>query len=181
MKKTEQELRQEIIDEYSFEEGDERIDKILEVKKDRYTATQAKKKAQSDKEAMEKGKNFYKKQLPKKGDKPKGEEIGEKPNYSLKDIRALSKVHDDDVDRVTKFAKTEKTSIADAMKHDDMQAILKGRAEKRKTAEATNTGKGSRGSSKATGTQLLEDADERGKLPETDEDMEALAEARLKA
>ena len=32
-KKTEEQLVQEIIEEYSFEEGDERIDKILEIKK----------------------------------------------------------------------------------------------------------------------------------------------------
>ncbi len=177
-KKTEEQLRQEIIEEFSLEEDDERIDKILEIKKDRFTATQAKKKAQKEADNFKKGKDWYKKQAEsKKTQEPKGDE-GKEPNYSLQDIRALSDVHDDDVDRVTKFAKSEGISIPEAKKHPDMQAILRSRKEERETAAAANTGKTKRGSSKVSGEALLAKAKQKGELPESDDDMDALIEAR---
>ena len=111
--------------------------------------------------------------------KPAGEETP-KNDYSLQDIRALSKVHDDDVDRVTKFAKGEETSVAEAMKDKDLQAILKNREEERKTADATNTGGGKRGLSKVSGKKLLTKFKSTEELPDSDEDMEKLVEAELK-
>jgi hypothetical protein len=99
-------------------------------------------------------------------------------NYSLKDIRALAKVHDDDVDRVEKFAKAENIPIAEALKNDDLKAILKHREEQRKTAEAANTGGARRGSSKITDETILADF-ERGILPDTEEGIQRLAEAQM--
>lgn len=98
-----------------------------------------------------------------------------KNDYSLADIRALSKVHDDDVERVEKFAKAEGLSYAEALKNEDLQAILSSREEKRKTANASYTGTSRRGTSKPMGEKLIEDF-EAGKLPE---DTDALARAMM--
>jgi len=107
--------------------------------------------------------------------KPKEEDTSKKSDYSLADIRALSKVHDDDIERVEKFVKSEGVSYAEALKNEDLQAILSSREEKRNTASATNTGTSRRGSSKPTGEKLIEDF-ENGKMPE---DTDALAQARM--
>ena len=112
---------------------------------------------------------------PKGDDTPKNEE---KPNYSLKDIRALSNVHDDDVERVEKFAKDEGITVAEAMKNSDLQAILRNRGEKRKTAEVAHTG-GSRGGSSKTSDEKILDDFEKGILPETDEDIDRLTKAQM--
>ena len=78
--------------------------------------------------------------------------------YSLQDIRALSNVHDDDVERVEKFAKLEGVSVAEAVKNEDVQAILKHRADLRQTAEATNTGKTKRGGVELSAEQIVQAA-----------------------
>src|SRR3990167_2232741 len=111
--------------------------------------------------------------------KPEEEETPKFSNYSLKDIRALSGVHDEDVERVEKFAKTENISIGAALENDDLKAILRNRDEQRKIAAAVNTGGGKRGTSKVTGEELLDEAVE-GKFPESDESWDKIAEARLK-
>ena len=114
--------------------------------------------------------------------KPAEEETPKNLPYSLKDIRALNKVHDEDVERVEKFAKSEDISIPEALENDDLKAILRDREEKRATADASNTGKGRRGTSKVSGKELLRKFKvSEGELPESDEEIEALAEARLKA
>ena len=112
--------------------------------------------------------------------KPSGEGTPEIPNYSLQDIRALNNVHDDDVERVEKFAKGEEISIAEALKNEDLQAILKNREEQRKTAEATNTGGGKRGTSGSTGKELLKKFRKTKDLPESDDEIEKLVAAELK-
>lgn len=102
-----------------------------------------------------------------------------KNDYSLQDIRALSKVHDDDVERVTKFAKGEGVSVAEVMKDKDLKAILKNRNEERKTAKATSTGKGKRGTSKVSIKSIKDKANKYEDL-ESDEDYDALVDSRLK-
>ena len=99
-------------------------------------------------------------------------------NLSLKDIRALQDVHDDDVDQITDYAKFKGVSVAEAKKLPEMQSLLRTKEEERKTAQATNTGGGRKGSSKVTGEDLIERAMS-GQLPESDEDIVKLAEARL--
>lgn len=76
----------------------------------------------------------------------------------IADLRALKDVHDDDVEKIEKFAKSEGVSIAEAMKNEDLQAILKHRQELRKSAEATNTGGGKRGVSKLSPEQIVSSA-----------------------
>src|SRR3990167_2322035 len=97
---------------------------------------------------------------------------------SLKDIRALQDVHDDDVDQITEYAKFKNISVAEAKKLPEMQALLRTKQEERETAQATNTGGGKRATSKNTPEAILERA-ESGQLPEDDEGIKALSEARL--
>lgn len=103
-------------------------------------------------------------------------------NYTLAEIRALGKVHDDDIERVTKWAKITGTTVDVALKDPDLQVLLKNSEEQRKTALATNTGGAARGSSTASGDKILADF-QAGKLPSPDDDegIRKLAEARMAA
>lgn len=107
-------------------------------------------------------------------------ETGTPTNYSLKDIRALNSVHDEDVERVEKFAKGEGISIPEALANEDLKAILKNREEIRKSADATSTGAGKRGTSKTTGKELLKKFNSTKEVPESDEEIDKLVEAELK-
>ena len=95
-------------------------------------------------------------------------------NYSLSDIRALNDVHDDDVSEVQEYANFKGISIAEAKKDPVVQNILKARVEERTTANATNTGKGTRGSKNLSNEQVVE-AMESGK----EVDPAKYAEAKL--
>ena len=97
--------------------------------------------------------------------------------YSLQDIRALSDVHDDDVAEVVEFAKFKGISIAEAKKHPVIQNILSVNKEFRSTEAAKNSGKGKPGASRTTDAQLVEQAAS-GQLPDDDEGITRLAEAR---
>src|SRR3990167_6565943 len=108
----------------------------------------------------------------------KEEKTETKSELNLKDIRALQDVHDDDVDEVVEYAKFKGVSIAEAKKSPVIQAHLRTKEEERATAQATNTGGGKRTTSKNTPEAILERA-ESGQLPEDDEGIKALSEARL--
>ena len=103
-----------------------------------------------------------------------------KNDFSLSDIRALNDVHDDDVNTVVDWAKFKKISIAEAKKTSEIQTLLREKTEERKTATATNTGGGRRGQSKVSSNELLKKLKSSGELPESDEDIEKLAEASIK-
>ena len=179
-KKTEEQLRQEIVEEYSFEEDDERIDKILEIKKDKYTAIQQKKNERDLKEKMEKGKNFYKKEAKKATKEPKGKTQGKEPTLSVKDSARLqqAEIPVDDWDDVIEYANFKGIGISEALESSVVKATLSEKKEVRNTAKATNTGGGKRGTSKVSDEQLLANADKE-KLPESDEDIARLAKARI--
>ncbi len=112
--------------------------------------------------------------------KPKVEEQPKKSEYSLQDIRALSDVHDEDVEEVVEFAKFKGIAIAEAKKNPTIQNLLKAKEEERKTAQATNTSGGRRASTQETGESLLEKVSQ-GQVPDTDEGIRKLAEARIEA
>ena len=96
---------------------------------------------------------------------------------SLKDIRALQDVHDDNVDRLVSYAKFLEVDIATAKKTPEMQSYLRTEEEFRATEAAKNAGKGSRGTVKTTDAELVEQAAS-GNLPDDDEGIKRLAEAR---
>ena len=99
-----------------------------------------------------------------------------KNDFSIKDFKALSDVHDDDVDEVVDYAKFKGISIAEAKKNPIIRNLLKEKEEMRQTAQATNTGSAKRGTSKLSDDTLLEQL-ETGDLKE--ENIEKAAKARL--
>lgn len=116
--------------------------------------------------------------LAKQLKKPEEKETPKNSEYSLKDIRALSDIHDEDVDEVVEFAKFKGISVAEAKKNLTIQNLLKAKDEERKTAGAANIGGSRHATSKATGESLLEKA-ESGQVPESDEDIRKLSEAKI--
>jgi hypothetical protein len=99
---------------------------------------------------------------------------------SNRDVLYLAKadVHEDDVDEVLDWAKFKKISVAYA--HKQLKATLDVRAEQRKSASASHTKGGARGTSKTTGEDLLRKAERTGEVPETAEGMNDLFLARQK-
>lgn len=106
-------------------------------------------------------------------------EVTETPNYSIQDIKALSDVHDDDIERLVDYAKFKDITIAEAKKDTVMQAILKEKIEERTTAEIADT-KGGRPNSNMTGETLIEKARE-GQFSEKESDIDKLVDARMEA
>lgn len=99
---------------------------------------------------------------------------------SNKDVLFLAKadVHEDDLDTVLEWAKFKNISVAEA--HKQLKTTLDVRAEERRTAEASNVSNVRRGTAKVSDDVLVSNAS-RNKLPESDEDIERLIAAKLKA
>jgi len=182
--KGEEVLREEIAAELGVDyEGNEAvIDKMVarELKDEQFKVS-----LHEDKYKHLEGKKKYEELLAKNGIDPKtGEKLEAKAedkkndNMSLKDIRALADVHDEDVDDILDFAKWKNISIVEAKKAPAMIAILKAKEEERRTAQAANAGGGRRGTSQVTDDKVLQDF-ATGRISEDDADIERLAEARF--
>ena len=96
----------------------------------------------------------------------------EKEEYSLKDIRALNDVHDEDVDKLVNYAKFMGISIAEAKALPEMISFRNDAEEKRKTAQTTSIKSGGR-VSKANDEELLNKANQ-GNVPEDDDSIAKL-------
>lgn len=119
----------------------------------------------------------------------KGNSEGEKTpknegneELSPRDIIALTNANiaDEDIDVVLDYAKFKKISVVEALKSSVVKATLAENEEHRKTAAATNIGTGRRGVQQKSEDSLLSEF-KSGKVPETDDEMERLALARMKA
>lgn len=119
----------------------------------------------------------------------KGNSEGEKTpknerneEMSPRDIIALTNANiaDEDIDVVLDYAKFKKISVVEALKSSVVKATLAENEEHRKTAAATNIGTGRRGVQQKSENVLLSEF-KSGKVPETDDEMERLALARMKA
>ena len=140
-------------------------------------ATKAEEIANNQKIRVEKAEELAKQlKKPEEKETPKNE----KSEYSLQDIRALSDVHDEDVQEVVDFAKFKGISITEAKKNPTVQTILKQKTEERATAAATNTDKGRKPSSKISSEDLL-DKFNQGDIPEKEEDLKKVIEQRWTA
>jgi hypothetical protein len=106
---------------------------------------------------------------------------GSKSDLSTMEAMLIMKSNIDiqDVDAVTKFAKMEGVSISEALKSDELKAIINVRNEKRNVAEASHSGTSRRSSPKVSDDSLLANAS-KGILPDSDEDFHRLQELRLK-
>lgn len=116
----------------------------------------------------------------KKAEAAKGSSDAPVEALSTKDVLYLAKsdVHEDDVNEVLEWAKFKKISVADA--HKQLTATLQVRAEQRKSAETANVSNVRRGPTAVTGEKLLENA-KAGKLPDNDDDIAKLMNAKLRA
>ena len=130
---------------------------------------------------------WVKKATPPKKDKPddsketKKEPTPEaKDTLSTKDLLALNKadIHEDDLEEVLEYAKYKKISVTEALKTDIIKKTLAESVEKRQTADATSTGGNRSGSASKSGSKLLEKAEETGELPESNEGIDKLVDAR---
>jgi hypothetical protein len=90
---------------------------------------------------------------------------------------AKSDINEEDIDEVRDWAKFKGVSIKEA--HEQLKPTLLVKEEQRRTAQATQTRGGARGSSKITGEDLLSKAEKTGEIPTDDAGMKKLAEARL--
>lgn len=98
---------------------------------------------------------------PKEKPSPKNDD-----DISQKDLLAIVRadVHDDDIDRVIKFAKLENLTVPEALKHSDLKAILASRAEARKSAEVTTVKPARNGAQKVSPDVLIAKANA-GEIP----------------
>lgn len=108
------------------------------------------------------------------------EQKSDQTGYSLADQMALlnAKVDEEDIERVERFAKSEGISIKEALKNSELKAILAVRSEERTTANVANVSNVRRGNSRPSDESLLQSASA-GKLPESDDDIERLMNAKL--
>lgn len=101
--------------------------------------------------------------------KPKDESTKpvDKSGISVMDIYALTnaKVHEEDIEEVTKAAKLLGKSISEALKDSTVRAILQTRNEERATAEAANTTTAKPGTKQITGEELKQNLS-KGQVPE---------------
>jgi hypothetical protein len=99
---------------------------------------------------------------------------------STRDLIALmdAKVPADDIGDVEDYAKYKGISLADALKTGVVKTMLAEKAEKRNTANATNTGNARRSPSKISDEALLDKA-RKGEIPESDEEITRLVKSRI--
>lgn len=158
------EIRAKIIEEFGFDETAD-VDKI-----DKLVAKDVESRKKLSKAIGQKV--TYREQL-KKGTQPPApqpkspENNVSKGELSAKDTIALvnAKVHDDDVDVVTDYAKFKGITVAEALKSSVVKTTLAENEEFRKTANASNAGGGKRVTSKITTESIVNNANE-GKFPD---------------
>jgi len=109
-------------------------------------------------------------EISKKGDNPPKNE-----QMSLKDIRALQDVPDEDIDEVIDFAKYKGVSIAEAKNNPVIKTLLKTKMEERAPNQAANTKKSVRGASGVSEDDLI--AKVKNSEDMTDEEMKQAAKA----
>lgn len=100
-----------------------------------------------------------------------------KGDLSLKDIKVLQDVHEEDIEDIIEYAKFKNISLAEAKKSTVIQSLLKDKEEQRTVANAANTGGSKRGSGKVPDDVLLSKAS-KGELPDNDADLERLIKLR---
>jgi len=110
-------------------------------------------------------------------------EVTEETNLTSRDVLALTGAgvtNDEDIDYLLKTAKGFGMTISEALADKTINAKLEEQQEERTTANATNTKGGASGVANKTGASILAAAS-KGKLPESDEDFDKLAKARIES
>lgn len=129
--------------------------------------TKAEEIAENQKKRAEKAERDAKGAAPASGD------------LSQTDVLYIAKadIPEEDLSEVLDYAKATGKSMKDA--HAYLKPRLDILAEERKTAAATHTRGGARGASAETGADILRKAETTGEVPDTDEGMQKLFDARL--
>jgi hypothetical protein len=134
-------------------------------------------KAKADKadELEKKNRQLYER-LKKKEEAP----LESSSNLSARDILAIKEANitSEDLAEVEEFARYKKLTLAEALKSPTLKNILKDAAEERRTARATEV-KSPRGIAKTSGEDILRKAEREGEVPETQDGLRALVEARM--
>ena len=125
---------------------------------------------------LEAQKNHYR----DKANKRDALETSTRADMSPADLVAVMRagVHQDDMERVERFAIAEGISIKEAVTNPELQAMLDVRNEQRNSAVATNIENVRRGASVPTGEALIQRAG-KGDIPSSDDEIEALVSAKL--
>jgi hypothetical protein len=102
--------------------------------------------------------------------------VSNESGLSQTDLYALvsNQVHEDDIDEVVAYAKLKNILVKEAIKSNVVKAILKEKSESRATANVANTTINRKAPQRVT-TDILIDNIKKGKLPETDVDMQKAA------
>jgi hypothetical protein len=163
---TEEEVAPEATEEVEAAAEEEQIDWEARAKKNEELANNYKVRAEK---AEKKAKEIV----------PSENHISQTDSITLAAAIAKGTVEEDDLDRVQKFAKDEGVSIKEALKSDELKAILALRVEKRATAQAANVSNVRRGPSKASDEVLVSNAS-KGRLPDSDDEIDRLMAAKAK-
>jgi len=151
IEKTDEELTSEIKEEYGWDEDDDKdkIDKVLDLKKSRFSATKQKKSAQKLAQDMEKGKDHYKSVAKKAlgGKKPKvvkptkedAKVDANKIEGNIMDKLALKGLglDDDTAKEVQDFAKFKGISVEKAIETPVIKKVIAEYKDKQNTSKST--------------------------------------------
>lgn len=126
---------------------------------------------------LEAQKNHYR----DKATKREALETSTRADMSPADLVAVMNagVHQDDMERVERFAISEGLSIREAVANPELKAILDVRSEQRQTAVASNVENVRAGSSKMSGEALVNRA-KKGDIPNSPDEIEALVAEKLR-
>lgn len=104
----------------------------------------------------------------------------EKKELSQSDLIYLAKsdIHEDDIDEVLEIAKSQNKSLKEVHNLSWVKSWLNEKKEERKTAEATATGNKRSGPQTPDANRLYQEA-QKGKYPDSKEEMQKLIEARF--
>lgn len=165
------ETTEETVEETETEETTEDTEEVPALSKQEVEELRAKA-AKAD-ELEKKNKQLYeraKKNVPSKD-----------PNLSPKDYLALTNagITAEDFDEVVRVSTVLGKPISEALRDDVMKTILDRRAEERRTAAATHTSGGARAVKKTTGEDLLRKAEATGEIPDDEDGMAKVINARM--
>jgi len=162
-----QKTEEDLISEWEVKEAEERETEKKQLSDE---LAKAKELAENYKIRSEKAE-----QLSKEKETPKTE-------LSQTDIITLAKadIHEDDIDEVLEYARFKKIPVKEALSSNVMKSLLAERKEERKTAEATSARASRAGIRARSGEELLSEA-ETGKVPDSEEGIKELVEARFRS
>lgn len=162
-----------IDDQEVIETPEEQVEEVTEEE----TAEEKIARLEKEKQELdEKNKKLYArtKEAESKVKEPVTDGLSAKDFLALKDANITA----EDFDEVQEFARYKKISIAEALGNRTLKNILSERADERKTAQATET-RSPRIAHKITGEDTLRKAENTGEVPESDDAMRSMLQARL--